>query len=116
MFGRFKISLGRVRDEIEVIEGDESLKLHVNSDPQRMVAGLSLVQTRLQAVTEETTPEEIHETALKFAEVIFGKEQALALSDFYHGDAGCMISICSKYFADRLRGKITKAQKKHKIK
>lgn len=114
MFGKYTVSLGRVRDDIEVKEGNETLVLHVNSDPQRMVAGLSLVQTRLKTITEDTTPEDIHDCAMKFAEVIFGKEQAVKLSDFYHGDSGCMISICSKYFGERLRNLITKAQKKHK--
>lgn len=110
----FKLSLNRVHDAIMITEGDDTLKLHVDGDPMRMVAGLSQAQKRLQAINNESTVEEQRLAAEYFAQVIFGKEQAAQLMSFYHNDAGCVISVCGKYFEQRLGKLITKAQKKTK--
>lgn len=108
----YKLSLNRVHDTIQITEGDDKLKLHVDGDPMRMVAGLAQAQKKMQALTNDTPEEEAANAALFFAQVIFGEEQAKALMEFYHGDAGCVISICGRYFEQRLRKKITAAQKR----
>ena len=110
----FNISMNRVHDTVKINEGSESLILKVDGDPMRMVAGLSQAQKKLQALNNESTDEETKNAALYFANVIFGKEQAEMLLDFYHNDAGCMISLCGKYFSGRLSSLIVKAQKKQK--
>jgi hypothetical protein len=111
---KYKITLGRVHDNVEVVEGEEHLILHVDNDPQRIVAGLTVVQARLKAINSDTPEEEIRGSATQFAEVIFGKEQSEKLMEFYHNDSGCVITVCSKYFSERLRHLSTKAQKKRK--
>lgn len=110
----FNISMNRVHDTVKINEGKESLILRVDGDPMRMVAGLSQAQKMLQALTTESTEEEVKNAAIYFATVMFGKEQAEALLDFYHDDAGCMINLCGKYFSGRLSQLIVKAQKKQK--
>ena len=41
--------------------------------------------------------------------------QAAKLIDFYAGDPFCVISVCGKYFKERLAGKIANIQKKMKV-
>lgn len=110
----FQISLNRIHDTVKIAEGTDSLTLKVNGDPNRMVAGLTAVHKALQAVNDDSKPEEVENTALFFAGVIFGTEQAKTLMEFYRGDAGCVINVCGKYFAERLKTLIIKAQKKQK--
>lgn len=110
----FNLSMNRVHDTVKINEGSESLILKVDGDPMRMVAGLSQAQKKLQALNNDSTDEEVKNAALYFASVIFGKEQAERLLDFYRDDAGCMINLCGKYFSNRLSSKIVKAQKKQK--
>ena len=110
----YKLSLNRVHDTIMITEGDDKLKLHVDSDPMRMVAGLSQAQKKMQALDKDSSEEEQNGAAQYFAQVIFGEEQAKQLMEFYHNDAGCVISVCGKYFEGRLGKKITEAQKKAK--
>lgn len=112
MFKRNEITLNRVYDTVSVREGGNKLTLHVNADANRLVVGLSQAQKRLQTITEETTDEERKNIALYFSNVIFGEEQTQALFDYYYGDASCVISVCGKYFANRLGKLITKAQKR----
>lgn len=115
MFNRsYKLSLNRVHDTVIVNEGGERLKLFVDSDPMRMVAGLTQAQKLMQKLGDNSTDDEINGAAQYFATVIFGKEQAEQLLAFYHNDAGCVISVCGKYFEGRLSKKITQAQKKSK--
>lgn len=111
----FKLSLNRVHDNVLIREGDEQLRLRVDGDPARMFAGLMQAQKMLQAIDpEHGAPEETDAAALFFAGAIFGKAQAEQLAEFYHGDAGCIINVCGKYFEGRLAKLITKAQKKTK--
>ena len=112
MFGKKSLSLGRVYDTVKITEGGETLVLHVNNDPSRIVIGLNEAQKRLQSIDENTTEEERAEIARFFSSVIFGDEQTKKLFDFYYGDPMCVISIASKYFSERLAKKITKAQKR----
>ena len=108
----YKLSLNRVHDSIQITEGDDKLSLHVDGDPMRMVAGLAQAQKMLQAINNDSPEEETIKAARYFATVIFGEAQAQQLVEFYHNDAGCVISVCGKYFEERLGKKITKAQKR----
>lgn len=110
----FHITLNRIHDKIRITEGDEALTLAVEGDAMRMVAGLSQAQKQLQSLNNNSTEDEANGAALYFAAVIFGKEQAEKLLEFYRGDAGCVINVCGKYFEQRLGKLITKAQKKTK--
>ena len=110
----FNLSMNRVHDTVKINEGAESLILKVDADPMRMVAGLSKTQEMMKALNADSTDEELESAALYYASVIFGKEQAEKLADFYHRDAGCVIGICGKYFTGRLSALIVKAQKKNK--
>lgn len=110
----FQISLNRIHDTVKINEGSDSLVLHVNGDPRRMVAGLSEAQKMLTAINDDSPVDEITKAAEYFSTVIFGAEQSKQLMDFYHGDAGCVINICGQYFSERLKTLIIKAQKKAK--
>ena len=107
----FKMSLNRVHDRVRITEGSDTLTLTVNGDPNRMVAGLMLAQKKLTAIKDDSSPEEVRETAEYFSGVIFGKEQTEKLFEFYRNDAGCVMNICGKYFAERLKDRIVKVQK-----
>ena len=115
MFGRgYKLTLNRVHDSITIKEGDETLKLTVNGDSMRMVAGLNKAQKKMLELDDNATDEQVKECAEYFAAVIFGKEQAAQLMAFYADDPGCVISVCGQYFKNRLAGKIAAVQKKMK--
>lgn len=109
----YTMTLNRVHDTVIIRENGESLKLTVNADAHRMVAGLNQAQVKLQELTKDgATDAQAVETAEFFAKVIFGDEQAKQLSEFYTNDPWCIISVCGDYFKKRLSGKITEIQKK----
>ena len=111
----YRISLNRIHDKISISESGDELALHVDADPGRIVAGLSSAQALLKDLSAgDATEQAQEEAALAFAGAIFGGDQAKALLDFYHGDAGCVIAICGKYFNERLAKLIEKAQKRAK--
>lgn len=115
MFGKkYTLSLNRVHDSIRVKEGNDTLDLTVDADPMRMVAALNKAQKVLKSVNDESKEEDIRSAALLFASAIFGDVQAHQILEFYHDDAGCVINLCGRYFADRLSGIITKVQKRSK--
>lgn len=115
MFGKYKLTLNRVHDTVTIKEGNEKLTLTVNGDAMRMVAGFNKAQQKLVALTDDSTEEQIREAAEYFAAVIFGHDQTTELMNFYANDPGCVISVCGKYFRERLAGKIAKVQKKIKV-
>ena len=108
------MTLNRVHDTVTVREGDEKLTLTVNGDAMRIVAGLNRAQAKMKEIDENAPDEAVIEAAEYFATVLFGKEQAAQLMAFYANDPGCVITVCGKYFRERLAEKITKAQKKLK--
>lgn len=108
----YSISLNRVHDTVRISEGFDKIKLRVDEDPMRMVAGLNRAQAMLKALTAEDGEDKTHEAALYFAGVIFGEAQARALLDFYRGDAACAVNVCGRYFTERLSGLIERAQKR----
>ena len=110
----YEMTLNRVHDTVTVREGDEKLTLTVNGDAMRIVAGLNRAQAKMKEIDENAPDEAVIEAAEYFATVLFGKEQAAQLMAFYANDPGCVITVCGKYFRERLAEKITKAQKKLK--
>ena len=115
LFRRNEVSLHRIHHTVIINENGEKLKLVVNADPMRLVAGLTLAQKKLtDTVNKETEPtaEEMRDAAESLSAVLFGKEQTEKLFEFYAGDSACVINICGQIFKDQLTDKITKAQKK----
>ena len=111
----YEISLNRVHDTVRIKEGDQSLTLTVNGDAQRMVAGIMNANKKMQALKDESTDEEAREAATYFAGVLFGREQAEKLLEFYADDPGTVITVCGRYFKERLANQISKVQKKMKL-
>ena len=111
----YEMTLNRVHDTIVVREGDETLKLTVNGDAMRMVAGLTKAQAKMKEITIDSPDNVVKGTAEYFASVIFGKDQAEQLMAFYADDPSCVITVCGKYFKERLAGKISDVQKKMKL-
>lgn len=114
MLKPFNLTLHRVHDRVRITEGSDHIVLHVDSDPNRIVAALGQAQKMMQALNKDSTEEEERAAAAAFAQAIFGKDQAEGLLTFYHNDAGCVINICGQYFSRRLSKIITKAQKKQR--
>lgn len=114
LFRRNEISLNRVHHTVTVNENGEKLKLIINADPMRLVAGLSKAQTKLTETVQKENPtdEEMKDAAEFFSAVMFGKEQTERLFEFYAGDAACVINVCGQIFKEQLAAKITKAQKR----
>ena len=115
MFGKYEVTLNRVHDTVTIKEGNEKLTLTVNGDAMRMVAGFNKAQQKMIALNDDSSEEQIKEAAEYFSAVIFGKEQTEKLMQFYANDPGCVISVCGRYFRERLAGKIAKVQKKMKV-
>lgn len=111
----YEVTLNRVHDNIIIREGGETLKLTVNGDSMRMVAGLNKAQKKMLELNDESSDVQVKECAEYFAAVIFGKEQAAKLMEFYADDPSCVITACGQYFKERLAGKIAQAQKKMKV-
>jgi ribosomal protein L28 len=112
-----EVTLNRIHHTVTVNENGEKLKLVVNADPMRLVAGLNKAQKKLKesVFKENPTEEEVKEAAEYFAAVLFGREQTEKLMEFYAGDGGCVINICGQIFKDQLTAKIAAAQKKMKV-
>lgn len=115
MFGKIhEISLGHVHDKIMIKEGDESIILKIDADPDRMISGLRIAQEKLQSLNKDSTDDEYKEASSLFAEAIFGKQQTEELFSFYRGDATCVINVSSRYFNERLTKLITREQKRRR--
>jgi hypothetical protein len=110
----YEMTLNRVHDTVTFREGDDKITLTVNGDAMRMVAGLNKAQAKMKALSDDTPDSEVIDIAEYFAAVLFGKEQAAQLMDFYANDPGCVIYVCGQYFKERLAGKISAVQKKVK--
>lgn len=111
----YEVSLNRVKDTITIRESGDTMNLTVNGDAFRMVAGLTKAQAKMKELNDDSTEEEIKEVAEYFAAVIFGREQAEELMKFYADDPGCVITVCGRYFKERLAGKIAEVQKKIRV-
>jgi hypothetical protein len=111
----FEITLKRVHDTLIVRECEEKLRLVVNGDALRMVSGINKAVEKLNALTDESGEEAMREAAEYYAVVLFGKDQARKLMEFYAEDAGCVLTVCTKYVTQRLGQKIAEAQKKMSV-
>ena len=80
-----------------------------------MVSGINKAVEKLNALTEESGEEAMREAAEFYAVVLFGKDQARKLMEFYAEDAGCVLTVCTKYVTQRLGQKIAEAQKKMSV-
>lgn len=101
-----------VHDKVRFKNVDEAITLYVRSDASVMVSNLNKINKRLTGINEETSDEEKNMIALQFAECLFGGDQAEELMDFYNEDALAVITVCGRYFKERLSKIITKAQKR----
>lgn len=113
--GGYELTLNRVHDTVRIRENNDSITLQVNGDAMRMVAGLNKAQAKMKELSDDSTEEQIKETAEYFATVIFGQEQARQLMDFYANDPACVITACGNYFKERLAKRITDIQKKLRV-
>lgn len=108
-----ELTLNRVRDRITIREGDETIDLYVDSDANTLIRRLQAAQEELTKVDENTSEAERQKAAGDLSVAIFGRPQTEKLLDFYHGDYGCVVTICGMYFGDHKKGlakKITKVQ------
>lgn len=116
LFRRNIYTLNRVRDNIIIREGSEELPLYVDCDAATIIPNLISARQKVENITQETPKEEQEIAARALSCAMFGKEQTNKLVEFYHGDFGCVVTICGMYFSNKngLGNKITKAQKRFK--
>lgn len=117
MFFRRELTLHRVRDHITIREGNDTISLTVDSDPNMLIRGVRTAQKTLQRLQDEDLDDLKKIAAEQLSTAIFGDKQAKQLLDFYNGNYECVITICGMYFGDHKNGlgkKITKAQKKNR--
>lgn len=113
---RYRLSMGRVHDLIEVREGTESLVLRVDADPIDLVRMINRLEPSMNNIQNQEEPEkEVESIAREFCTAIFGKDQTGKLFELYNGDGASVFGIVSRYFSERLGKLITKAQKKAKV-
>ena len=111
MIFRKRICPFDVIDNIEFYDGKNTLPVNVRADAAALVVNIKKVHDKLSTLTDESTEETNAETARMFAHAIFGQEDGDRVCAFYR-DPLTVISVCGKYFKDRLADKITKAQKR----
>ena len=111
MIFRKRICPFDVIDNIEFFDGKNTLPVNVRADAASLVVNIKKAYDKLSGLTDESPEETKAETARMFARAIFGQEDGDKLCAFYR-DPLVVISICGKYFKERLAAKITKAQKK----
>ena len=107
----YEINPFPVHDRVTFRNGEGELTLEVKADASMMVSNLNKAQKRLSVLEDDTEEEEQKSVAKFFAAVIFGEEQAEKLMDFYK-EPLTVITVCGKYFQERLGKIITKAQKR----
>jgi hypothetical protein len=113
---RYKITLNRVHDLIEIREENERLPLRVDADPLEIVRTLNRLQPRLMKIqTDVNAKQEADAIAREFCDAIFGSKQTQQIFDLYNGDCACVLGLCSKYFGVRLGKLIAKAQKRANV-
>lgn len=111
MIFRKRICPFDVIDNIEFYDGTNTLPVNVRADAASLVVNIKKVYDKLSAVNDESTEETKAETARMFAHAIFGQDDGDKLCAFYK-DPLTVISVCGKYFKERLADKITKVQKR----
>ena len=107
---RKEINPYTVSDKVRFRNVDRTLDLYVRTTATALMVNLRASQERLSQVTDQSDPEAKTAAARFFAESIFGKD-AEKLMAFY-GDPMAVIAALGIYFDQRLKFKITKAQKR----
>ena len=110
MIFRKRICPFNVTDNIEFFDGKNTLPMTVRADAAVLVVNIKKAYDKLQTVNDESDEATKAEAARMFASAIF-REDGDKLCAFYK-DPLTVISVCGKYFKERLGDKITKAQKK----
>lgn len=110
MFFRHEINPYNVTDKLAFRNMDKTLTLTVKANAGTLVLGIKKAYDRIASLRDESPEEEKAAAARMYAATIFGAEQGEKLCEFY-GDPLTVIQACSACL-DRLRDKITKAQKR----
>ena len=108
----YKLTLHRVHDRVKIVEGNDTLVLLVDADPKRIVLHIQNAQDAMQQAILKEDIDAQKAAGMKFADAMFGNEQAGKLLEMYGGDVTCVMNICLQYFQGRLAKLIEKAQKK----
>ena len=108
---RFEIDPYPVRDTVVFKNGDKEIELTVKSDGGEIVRKIQKANVRLSNITDKSTDEEKQSVSFALASSIFGDDQAKKLCSFYD-DPVTIVTVCGRYFKERLSKKIAKAQKK----
>jgi hypothetical protein len=116
MFNRHEINPFNITDKVTFRNIDRTVNLTVRADAMALVRGLTQVNATLSGMTSDTPEEEQRSIAHAYAAVIFGAAQADALVDLYDRDPVHIIQACNMYFTSRLAPKLTKIQKRQKMK
>lgn len=111
MFFKKEITPYSVEDKVTFRNVDKTLTLYVRGDAASFVVGLKKAQEKLKEISDESDECQRVNVARFFARTLFGEEQGNKLVDFYN-EPLAVITVCGKYFQERLAKKITKAQKK----
>ena len=116
LFKRYTIRADKkpIRDKIRVRDGDAYIDLDICAAPGELVLALNHAQGILKGINADTPVETLRSSARSLATAVFGETQADALMKFYDNDAASVLEVCSRYFHDRLRHKLAKAQKRIK--
>lgn len=112
MFFRKEINPYSVSDRVRFRNIDQTIDLEVKAQASSIVLGIKRAQDKLSKMNDNSSDEDRLESAMAFAEVIFGKEQAEKLLAFYKNDSLAVINACGMYFSQRLAKLITRAQKR----
>ena len=111
MFFKKAITPYSVEDKVTFKNVDKTMTLYVRGDAASFVVGLKKVQEKLNEINDESDECQRVNVARFFARTLFGDEQGDKLVDFYN-EPLAVITVCGKYFQERLAKKITKAQKR----
>ena len=112
LFRKNEINPFSVRDRVRFRNIDKTIDLEVRSEASILVTNLMRANKRIGGLSEASPEDEQRESALYFAEAVFGRKQAEKLMSFYDNEPLAVINACGIYFRERLAKKITKAQKK----
>ena len=111
MFFKKAITPYSVEDKVTFKNVDKLLTLYVRGDAASFVVGLKKAQEKLNEITDESDECQRVNVARFFARTLFGDDQGDKLVDFYN-EPLAVITVCGKYFQERMAKKITKAQKR----
>ena len=111
LFKKNVINPYSVSDKVTFKNVDKSLTLYVRSDAASLVVGLKQAQNELNELTDSSDECQRVNAARFFARSVFGEDQGDKLVDFYN-EPLAVVSAVGQYFDQRLKYKITKAQKR----